>query len=135
MSAGYSRTPLLKKLGIAPGDKVAFVDAPEHYTDLLGELPEGVRRLQRLGKRMDFVHFFTARRSHLRRRFPTLKRSLAKDGMLWVSWPKKSSSLDKDLAESDVRACGLENGLVDVKICAVDEDWSGLKFVYRREDR
>lgn len=135
MSVGYSGTPPIKKLGIKPGAKVAFVDEPRHYLDLLGDLPADLRLLSRLGRRMDFVHFFTASHSRLRRRFPALKRSLAYDGMLWVSWPKKASKLDKDLAESDVRATGLENGLVDVKICAVDKDWSGLKFMYRLEDR
>ncbi len=135
MSAGYSGTPLLKKLGIRTGMKVAFLGSPRHYPELLGPLPDQVRVLQRLGKRMDFVHFFTASQAELRRRFPTLKRALASDGTLWISWPKKASALPKDLTESDVRHAGLDGGLVDVKICAVDEDWSGLKFVYRLKDR
>ena len=135
MSAGYSGTPLIKKLGLAPGMKAAFPGAPDHYRALLGELPEDLRLLTRLGRQMDFIHFFTASRAELLRRFPTLVSALAPTGMLWVSWPKKTSRLDKDLAESDVRAAGLANGLVDVKICAVDEDWSGLKFVYRLRDR
>ncbi len=135
MSAGYSATPLLKKLGIRAGMKVAFVDAPGHYGDLLGELPEGLRVLRRPGRNMDFVHFFAPRAAALRRRFPGLKRSLACGGMLWVSWPKKSSALHEDLSGNDVRHIGLAGGLVDVKVCAVDEDWSGLKFVRRLEDR
>ena len=135
MTAGYSGTPLVKKLGIKPGAKVAFPGAPSHYRCLLGDLPEGVRVLRRVGREMDFVHFFTNRHADLTRRFATLKRALAHDGMMWISWPKKSSQLPKDLAESDVRRAGLNGGLVDVKICAVDDDWSGLKFVYRLEDR
>ncbi len=135
VSAGYSGTPLVQKLGIKTGMRVAFVGAPGHYRTLLGPLPDEVRVLQRLGQGMDFVHFFTASHAELCRRFPALKRALASDGTLWISWPKKASDLPKDLAESDVRRAGLDGGLVDVKICAVDADWSGLKFVYRLKDR
>ena len=135
MTAGYSGTALVRKLGLKVGMRVAFVDAPDHYRDLLGELPEPMRILHRPGRDMDFVHFFTSRRKRLDSRLPALKASLAATGMLWISWPKKSSSMATEVAESDIRAAGLAAGLVDVKICAVDEDWSGLKFVYRREDR
>lgn len=135
MATGYSGTPLVEKLGLRPGDKALFVDAPEHYVDLLGGLPDRVRLLSRAGKGMDFIHFFVRRRSRLDRRLPGLVRALGSDGMVWLSWPKKSSSLESELAEGDIRTAGLEAGLVDVKICAVDEDWSGLKFVYRLEDR
>lgn len=135
MPAGYSGTPLVKKLGLAPGDKAAFLHAPDHYLDLLEELPPDVRVLSRPGKGMDFIHYFVTREGELRRRLPALKRALAFDGTLWISWAKKSSPLATDLAEGDVRSAGLDAGLVDVKICAVDEDWSGLKFVYRLEDR
>ena len=135
MSVGYSGTPLVKKLGIKTGMKVAFVAAPRHYPELLGPLSDEVRVMRRLGRRMDLVHFFTASYAELQRRFPALKRALASDGSLWISWPKKASKLPKDLAEPDVRKTGLDGGLVDVKICAVDEDWSGLKFVYRLKDR
>ena len=135
MSAGYSGTPLVKKLGIKAGMKVAFVAAPSHYPELLGSLPNDLCVLQRLGRGMDFVHFFTASYAELQRRFPTLKRALASDGTLWISWPKKASKLPKDLVEADVRSTGLDGGLVDVKVYAVDADWSGLKFVYRLKDR
>jgi len=135
MTAGYSGTPLIRKLGIKAAMRVAFVDPPRNYPELLGPLPEGLRVLRRPGRHMDFVHVFSCRKARLRRRLPALKRSLAPDGMLWISWPKKSSRLDKDLGEADVRRAGLDSGLVDVKICAVDDDWSGLKFVYRLEDR
>ena len=135
MTAGYSGTPLLQKLGLKAGMRATFVDAPSHYLDLLGELPEPIRVLRRSGRNMDFVHFFASRRRRLDARLPALKASLAADGMLWISWPKKSSSLPTEVAESDIRGAGLAAGLVDVKICAVDEDWSGLKFVYRKADR
>lgn len=135
MSSGYSGTPLVQKLGIKPGDRVAFLAAPAHYGRLLGDLPDGARVLARPGRRMDFVQLFVSWRAQLLRRLPGLVRSLAPSGMLWISWPKKTSRLDKDIAEGDVRAAGLAAGLVDVKICAVDEDWSGLKFVVRLADR
>ncbi len=135
MTAGYSGTPLVRKLGLKAGMRTIFVDAPGHYADLLGELPEPLRILRRPGRSMDFVHFFTSRRSRLEARLPGLKAALAPAGMLWLSWPKKTSSLPTEVAEADIRAAGLAAGLVDVKICAVDEDWSGLKFVYRTEDR
>ena len=102
MSAGYSATPLIKKLGIKPGMRVAFVGAPAHYERLLGTLPEGVRKLARPGSEMNFVHCFCSRSVELHRRLPGAKRALAKDGMLWISWPKKSSSLHRDLAEAEV---------------------------------
>ena len=135
MTAGYSGTPLVRKLGLKAGMRAAFVNAPDHLPSLLGELPQPLRILKRPARDMDFVHFFVSRRRSLEARLPTLKAALAAAGMLWISWPKKSSSLSTEVAESDIRAAGLEAGLVDVKICAVDEDWSGLKFVYRRADR
>jgi hypothetical protein len=135
MTAGYSGTPLVKKLGLEPGQKAAFVDAPGHYCERLGPLPEPRRRLQRPGRDMDFVHFFVRRAARLRDRLPGLKASLGPAGMLWISWPKKASDLSTEVAEADIRSAGLAAGLVDVKICAIDDDWSGLKFVYRKEDR
>jgi len=135
MTAGYSGTPLVRKLGLEAGMRAAFVDAPDHYGSLLGEIPEPLRVLRRPGRDMDFIHFFVRRRRRLRTRLPGLKSSLAAAGMLWLSWPKKTSSLSTELAEADIRSAGLAAGLVDVKICAVDEDWSGLKFVYRVADR
>ncbi len=135
MPAGYSGTPLIRKLGLESGHKAVFLDAPSHYLDLLGELPESVQVLTRLGRQMDFIHYFATQETALRRRLPAIRRALALDGKLWISWAKKSSPLATDLAEGAVRSAGLDAGLVDVKICAVDEDWSGLKFVYRIEDR
>ncbi|NKB88256.1 MAG: DUF3052 family protein [Acidobacteria bacterium] len=115
--------------------KACFVNAPAHYGDLLGPLPEPLSLLKRPGGDMDFVHFFVRRARRLRDRLPALKSSLGPQGMLWMSWPKKASSLSTEVAEADIRSAGIHAGLVDVKICAVDDDWSGLKFVYRLEDR
>lgn len=134
MTAGYSGTPLPKKLGIEAGMRAAAVCAPKHYTTLLGPVP-GVRIAARLSPGLDFLHAFFTRAADLEAAFPRLERSLARDGMLWISWPKRSSPLSRDLDENGVRATGLANGLVDVKVCAVDEDWSGLKFVRRAKDR
>ena len=133
--AGYSGTPLAKKLGIKPGYRAVFVNPPEGYEDALGTLPEGGLVRSRLGAAADFIHFFSDRRGALERRFAGLKGSLAETGTLWVSWPKKSSGMQMDLDERAVRAIGLAHGLVDVKICAVDDVWSGLKFMYRVRDR
>ena len=133
--AGYSGTPLLKKLGLKPGTRAVFIREPSDYRETLGELPTGIRILSRPGKEMDFVHLFCGSKKELLARLSTAKRSLAKEGTLWVSWPKKSSGVQTDLGEGDVRREGLKLGLVDVKICAVDETWSGLKFVYRLKDR
>ena len=135
MPAGYSGTPLIKKLGLKPGQRARFVGAPEHYLRLLGGLPEGVEVVAATRGRLDFIHLFATRGSELDRRVPPLVRHLADDGMLWISWPKGASSIETDLNGNLVRRRGLETGLVDVKVCAVDEDWSGLKFVVRRRDR
>ena len=134
MTAGYSGTPLPKKLGLKPGMRAAAVHAPKQYTKLLGPVP-GIRFAPRLSRDLDFIHAFFARTADLEREFPRLRDALAKAGMLWISWPKKSSALAGDLDENGVRASGLASGLVDVKVCAVDEDWSGLKFVRRLADR
>ena len=136
MPAGYSGTPLVKKLGLKPGHRARVVAAPDHYHDLLGVIPEGVTfaRATR-GAPFDFIHLFATREADLRRRLPALKDALATDGALWISWPKKTSSIDTDLDGNVVRAAGLDAGLVDVKVCAVDEDWSGHRFVYRKRDR
>lgn len=134
MSAGYSGTPLLAKLGIRAGMRVAFLDAPAGYRQQLGSLPAGVQELARPGRDMDFVHWFVHRPGGLRR-FAALAGTLAPTGMLWTSWTKKASPLYAGFGDAEVRAAGLATGLVDVKVCAVDEDWSGLKFVVRKEHR
>ena len=133
MIAGYSGTPLIKKLGIKQGMDVAFTQAPASYRTLLGGLPEDVKTKAK--GVVDFSHFFTAFAADLRKQFPKLKARLKPDGCLWVSWPKGTSKLDTDLNGNIVRAVGLDHGLVDIKVCAIDDDWSGLKFVYRTADR
>ena len=135
MPAGYSKNPLISKLGLKPGMRARAINAPAHYFDLLGTLPDGVVFARTTKGEFEFIHVFTASAADLKRIWPSLKRSLARDGMAWISWPKKSSPLHRDLDENIVRAQGLDAGLVDVKVCAVDEDWSGLKFVRRLKDR
>jgi hypothetical protein len=133
--AGYSKTPLLKKLGIKPGLRLLILNAPENYPETLGELPENVTVANTLAGPLDFIHFFTTRQETLAAHFPQLKQALTPAGILWISWPKRSSRVETDLTEDIIRIIGLENGLVDVKVAAVDEIWSGLKFVYRLKDR
>lgn len=133
--AGYSGTPLSIKLGIKEGMAIATLHAPVAYEDLLGGIPKGARVTTSLRGKMDLIHFFTTSRSELQKSFPRLKTCLAENGILWISWPKGGSGIATDLKENVVREIGLATGLVDVKVCAVDETWSGLKFVYRLKDR
>jgi len=133
--AGYSKRTLIDKLGIKEGAQVYIGDPPAGYDRALGKLPPGAVRLRELRSPCDFIHFFTTDRSRLQREFPKLKASLARDGILWVSWPKGASKVATDLNGNLAREIGLANGLVDVKVCAVDDVWSGLKFVYRLADR
>jgi hypothetical protein len=135
MTAGYSGTPLVKKLGLAPGMRALVLGWSGDYDALLGGLPERVTIASALRGRYDFIHLFTAARDGLERQLPALKAALESNGTLWISWPKKSARVASDLDENVVRAIGLGNGLVDVKVCAVDAVWSGLKFVYRLKDR
>lgn len=134
-TAGYSGTPLARKLGIKPGHRVGLIGAPEGFEATLEGLPESVRFSRRAAGRFDVIVFFTKRAAELARRFGKLAARLHKAGGLWVAWPKKSSGVATDLVEGRVRETGLAGGLVDNKICAVDETWSGLRFVYRLTDR
>jgi len=133
--AGYSGKPLVQKLGIKTEMRIAIVNAPRGYGRVLGKLPSRVTRKASAVGPLDFVQFFTTERRELERRFAALARSLAPAGMLWISWPKKASGVTTDLTEDVIRAIGLAHGLVDVKVAAVDEVWSGLKFVRRVKDR
>ncbi len=135
MTAGYSKRSLVEKLGIKPGMKLAFFNPPDSYFELLGDLPEEISFAQEVDDQVDFIHFFTTESAELETQFPYLKTALSPMGMLWISWPKGSAKLPTDLNENVIREIGLENGLVDVKVIAVDEVWSGLKFVYRLKDR
>jgi hypothetical protein len=133
--AGYSSRSLADKLGIKPGTIVTALAAPPAYIRLLQPVPADVTFVNRLARPARFVHFFVTRRAELEKEFPAMARSLADDGTVWISWPKKSAKTDSDLTEDVVRAIGLAAGLVDVKVCAVDDLWSGLKFVRRLVDR
>ena len=131
---GYSGKPLVAKLGIKPEMRIAILQAPRGYERTLGKLPQGRRGASAAGA-LDFVQFFTSERQELERRFAALARALAPAGMLWISWPKKASGVATDLTEDVIRVIGLAHGLVDVKVAAVDDVWSGLKFVRRIKDR
>lgn len=138
MPAGYSGTPLPKKLGIKEGHRVLLASPPEGFDATLGALPQGAVATSRAGAKpgsFDVIVLFVGSVARLRAEFPKKARLLATDGGLWVSWPKKASGVATDLHEGIVREIGLEAGLVDVKVCAVDETWSGLRFVYRLADR
>src|SRR5262249_19972809 len=122
--AGYSGTPLPQKLGIKPGAKLGIFDAPPGFDRTLGALPEGVERTTKLGGSVDVAMFFTTSHTTLEKRFTSFTKAIAPVGSLWISWPKKSSGKKTDLDENVVREVGLGKGLVDVKVCAVDETWS-----------
>lgn len=128
-------SPLAKKLGIKDGHRVAFPSAPDGFVGLLGELPEGVRIRSRASGPLDVIVFFTRSRAELERRLPALRRALDPAAGLWIAWPKRSSGVETDLTEDAVRELGLANRLVDNKVCAIDETWSGLRLVIRLTDR
>jgi hypothetical protein len=133
--AGYSGTPLVQKLGIAPGARVAILGAPDGFDGTLGALPDGVVVTRRLGGRRDVVLAFVTERAALAGRLDALRAAIAPDGMIWVAWPKKASRMPTDITEDVVREVVLPTGLVDVKVCAIDATWSGLKVVIRKELR
>jgi len=132
---GYSGTPLAKKLGIKPQLRVALVDLPSEVGAELKEALGSCRKVIDGKEALDFALVCVKSQAELKKHFTQLKRQLAPAGMLWVSWPKKSSGVASDLDENVVREIGLKAGLVDVKVCAVSEVWSGLKFVIRLKDR
>lgn len=133
--AGYSPRPLIRKLGIKEGDRAVFCNEPDDFRESLGPLPEGARATTQLRGVKDYVHLFAENAKRLEGKLAAAVRVLDPDGMLWISWPKKSSGVATDLDGAMVRRLGQEAGLVDVKVCAVDEIWSGHKFMFRREDR
>jgi hypothetical protein len=133
-SFGYSGTPLVRKLGIKPHARLQFVSPPHDFEELVArDMPSGTV-VSRRGP-LDFALLFVKSSSELKKDFPLLRDRLESNGMLWVGWPKKSSGVATDLTEDVVREYGLEAGLVDVKVCAIDDVWSGLKFVRRLKDR
>lgn len=133
--AGYSGTPLPKKLGIKERQRVALVNAPADFAVTLGELPTCVEIVRQVRAPLDVMVFFTKSESELLKRFAELAAKLNPAGGLWIAWPKKASGVTTDLTEDVVRRIGLEMGLVDNKVCAIDETWSGLRFVFRLKDR
>jgi hypothetical protein len=133
--AGYSARTLPEKLGLKSGIRAAILYSPEGYLATLGELPTLVKFLGGRASQLDFIQMFARSRTDLERTFAKAAARLKPDGMLWISWPKQSSPLAGDLNENIVREVGLSLGLVDVKVAAIDYDWSGLKFVYRLKDR
>jgi hypothetical protein len=131
----YSGTPLYKKLGIKEGSRVAFVRAPEGFQRSLGRLPDEVEVKKQARGPLDVIVLFAQRADELRTRFAKLKGALDPAGGLWVAYPKKSSKIPADLTFELAQQIGLDEGLVDNKSCAIDDDWSGLRFVYRLKDR
>lgn len=133
--AGYSGTPLAKKLGIKPGSRLAVNGAPKGYADLLAPLPEGVRFEHSLSAHTDIAHVFATERAQLSKVLRELLKKMKPEAAIWVSWPKKASKVETDITENTIREIALPMGLVDIKVCAVDETWSGLKLVLRKERR
>jgi hypothetical protein len=133
--AGYSRTPLAQKLGIKPGMIVHVVNAPGDYAALVDPFPENVMISSKPERELDLVHVFTKSRSELVASLKALQKKIKQNGIIWVSWPKKSSGVPSEVTEDTVRQVALSLGLVDVKVCAFDEIWSGLKLVIRKENR
>ena len=132
--AGYSGTPLAKKLGIKPGTKLFTVAAPGHYDELLAPLPDDVKRVRKIDA-ADVAHLFVTARARLDKELRAALPKMKQDAALWISWPKKSAKVETDITEDTVREVALPLGLVDIKVCAVDEIWSGLKLVIRKQLR
>jgi len=132
---GYSGTPLHKKLGLKENHKACVINAPDDYIELLGDLPKGIKWVSSRAKELDFVHVFAKDYKVMEKYLPKMENHIKRNGMIWISWYKKSSKIPTDLNEDLIRGMALSRGLVDVKVCAVDEKWSGLKIVIRKENR
>jgi DUF3052 family protein len=133
--SGYSGTPLAKKLGIRAGARLFVRAPPANYIELLAPMPQGVRTVTRMSATTDIAHLFATRREVLRAALASARRAMRDDASIWVSWPKKASGVASDITEDVVRELALPSGLVDIKVCAVDEVWSGLKLMLRRSER
>ena len=129
MAAGYSNTPTAKKLGLKDGHRICVLNAPKKYADLIGRLPKDVALTDRLNQPADVVHVFVMKQADLTSRIQLMRKAIAPDGAVWVSWPKKASKVPTDVTEDTIRSLALASGLVDVKVCAIDDVWSGLKLV------
>jgi hypothetical protein len=135
MTTGYSGTPLAKKLGIKEGFYVYVINAPANFIDLLRPLPPNVEIVDVSRKNADVAHLFTNDHTDLQKTLSELRKTIRQDGAIWVSWYKKASKLPTEITEDLIREVAFPLGLVDVKVCAVDENWSGLKLVIRKENR
>lgn len=133
--AGYCGTPLPKKLGIPAAGKALFLGAPADFARLIGPLPPDLMLVERSAGELDYAHVFVTREADLARELECLRPQLRRSGMLWVSWPKRSSRVRTDLTEEVVRRVALESGLVDVRVCAIDATWSALKLIFRLQGR
>lgn len=133
--AGYSGTPLAKKLGIKTAAKVMLLNAPDYYLQLFTDLPTDVYFVDEAAVKKDVIHFFTKQQDEFLTMLPQLMNQMNPDGMIWVSWPKKASKVVTDITEDVIRNFAIKIGLVDIKVCAVDEIWSGLKLVIPVKDR
>ena len=135
IQAGYSGTPLAKKLGIKEGFKIRLINQPEYYFDLFTDMPANITLLKDKRSQKNFIHYFSKQAKDLQRNIPLLKNEIEVNGIIWISWPKKASKMATDVTEDVIRSIALANGLVDIKVCAVDETWSGLKLVIPVKDR
>lgn len=133
--AGYSGTPLLKKLGFKPPLSLVAVEAPPAYVDWLGKLPEGVRIVSKTSKPIQAAHVFVTKRAVLKKNLVVFRKELEQNGFVWVSWPKKTSKVETDITEDTIRELALPLGFVDIKVCAINDVWSGLKLVIRKSER
>jgi hypothetical protein len=134
-SSGYSGAPLARKLGLKEGFKIRLINAPDHYYALFDDWPKTITQPADSGVKKDFIHYFATEARALREALPRLKSEMRPAASLWISWPKKSAGVATDVSESVVRNAALAIGLVDIKVCAVDEIWSGLKLVIPVKDR
>jgi coenzyme F420-reducing hydrogenase beta subunit len=134
-TAGYSGAPLAKKLGIKPGFKVRLIGQPEHYFALFNDLPNDLAFIETGKDVAHLIHYFITDIHELSKRIATLRRQIRADGSIWISWPKKASGVVTNVSENLIRDIALKNGLVDIKVCAVDDTWSGLKLVIPVKDR
>jgi len=134
-AVGYSQTALAKKLGIKEGSVIRIVNAPAHYFDLFTDFPENVHISEEVNEKKHLVHLFVYTEIDLHHYIPDIKKQIHLNGSIWVSWPKKASKVATDVTKDVVRKAAFQNGLVDIKVCAVDEQWSGLKLVIHVKDR
>jgi len=134
-TSGYSGTPLAKKLGIKEGFKIRLINSPEYYFELFTDLPENISILKDTKSKKNFIHCFVKQEKELHKNIPSLKNEIEPNGIIWISWPKKASKVTTDVTEDLIRNLALASGLVDIKVCAVDEIWSGLKLVIPVKDR